>query len=212
MPLRSTVVEMPAQPIHQPLQQSAGDALGKPEPAPAPGAEPTPVAAAGAGPRRRAMRRLRHNRGVMIAAGVFVVIVLVCLAAPLYASQIAKTGPNDNHISETVTVDGTEKPIVSQGGVIERANGEVELDPGGVPLGPQWFAAGGRYVLGADQNGRDVATRLLYGGRVSLLIGFASTMICVSIAVLLALMAGFYGGWVDSVVGRFLDVLWALPG
>ena len=69
----------------------------------------------------------------------------------------------------------------------------------------------GRFVLGTDNLGRDVAVRLLYGGRNSLKVGIGSALICTLVAVLLALIAGYYGGWVDWVVSRFFDLIWAFP-
>jgi peptide/nickel transport system permease protein len=66
-------------------------------------------------------------------------------------------------------------------------------------------------MLGADDQGRDVAARLLYGGLNSLLIGTTSTLICLFLATLLGTFSGFFGGMVDTVVSRLLDVLWAFP-
>jgi peptide/nickel transport system permease protein len=66
-------------------------------------------------------------------------------------------------------------------------------------------------VLGSDALGRDVAVRLLYGGLNSLKIGIGSALICTFLAVLLALMAGFFGGWVDWIITRFFDLIWAFP-
>ena len=66
-------------------------------------------------------------------------------------------------------------------------------------------------MLGADPQGRDVAARLLYGGRNSLLIGLASAVLCAALATLLGVAAGYFGGAVDGVLSRFLDVLWAFP-
>src|SRR5438876_3529272 len=80
-----------------------------------------------------------------------------------------------------------------------------------IPIGPTWFSAGGRFVLGADANGRDIAVRLLYGGRNSLLVGIGSSAICVFFAVVLALLAGYFGGWIDFVITRFFDLFYAFP-
>jgi peptide/nickel transport system permease protein len=80
-----------------------------------------------------------------------------------------------------------------------------------IPIGPTWFGAGGKYVLGADANGRDIAVRLLYGGRNSLIVGVGSTGICVFFAVVLALLAGYFGGWIDFVITRFFDLFYAFP-
>src|SRR5438876_563651 len=80
-----------------------------------------------------------------------------------------------------------------------------------IPIGPTWFSAGGRFVLGADSNGRDIAVRLLYGGRNSLIVGIGSTSICIFFAIVLALLAGYFGGWIDFVITRFFDLFYAFP-
>jgi peptide/nickel transport system permease protein len=66
-------------------------------------------------------------------------------------------------------------------------------------------------VLGADTLGRDIAVRLLYGGRTSLVVGIVSSLVCVVAAMILALLAGFYGGWLDFVITRFFDLFYAFP-
>src|SRR5262249_3581959 len=70
---------------------------------------------------------------------------------------------------------------------------------------------GGKYVLGADQLGRDVAVRLLYGGLTSLEIGFASAFLCCFFGITLALAAGYWGGWTDTIISRFFEIIWAFP-
>jgi peptide/nickel transport system permease protein len=59
--------------------------------------------------------------------------------------------------------------------------------------------------------GRDVAALLLYGGRSSLLVGVGSAVLCCLAATVLALFAGFFGGWVDAVLSRIMDIIWAFP-
>src|SRR6266516_4474914 len=78
-------------------------------------------------------------------------------------------------------------------------------------LGPTWWHADGRFVLGSDALGRDVAVRLLYGGLNSLKIGIGSALICSFVAIVLALLAGFFRGWVDWIISRFFDLIWAFP-
>jgi len=68
-----------------------------------------------------------------------------------------------------------------------------------------------QFLLGTDQVGRDVLTRLLYATRVSLLVGFASTAIATAIGVVLGLVSGYFGGWVDMIIMRFTDMVMSFP-
>ena len=149
------------------------------------------------GPWALALRRFLRNRLAVAFLGLFVLIVVFVLAAPLWAHHVAHTGPNEEHTVEQITVDGEKKDVVS-----------VE----GKPIGPQWFAAGGKFFLGADSRlGRDEMVRLMYGGRTSLLVGISAALLATILAIVLGLMAGYFGGWVDSLIARSLDVIWSLP-
>jgi len=70
---------------------------------------------------------------------------------------------------------------------------------------------GGRFLLGTDTQGRDVLSRVLYGARLSLAVGLVSQSVAVILGVLLGLLAGYYGRWVDAVVMRLADVTLAFP-
>ena len=153
-----------------------------------------------------AWRRLRRNYVALGFLTLFVLIVIACSLAGPYAHHIAKSGPNDNHLGETFVRDGKQVQIVSKGGF----TGGV-FKAGGIPVGPQLWHAGGKYVLGADTQGRDVAVRLLYGGINSLKVGIGSAVICTLLALVLALVAGYYGGWADWIISRFFDLIWAFP-
>jgi len=79
-------------------------------------------------------------------------------------------------------------------------------DAYGVPLGPNshfWF--------GADAAGRDLFVRTMYGARTSLFVGIVASGFAVLIGLIVGLTAGFFGGWVDSALSRFADVLLAVP-
>jgi peptide/nickel transport system permease protein len=144
-------------------------------------------------PARLALRRLRRDRAALAFGALFVLIIAMCLAAPLYAKHIAHTGPNDNHVTDTVRVGGEVRDVVS---------------PDGIPIGPTWH---GRFFLGADQNGRDIAVRLLYGGRNSLEVGFIATAITMLLAAAIGGIAGYFRGAADAVLARLLDLIWAYP-
>ena len=165
----------------------------------------------GRGPWYLAWRRLRRNRSALVALAIFVLIVGACFAAPLYAEHVAKTGPNENHFE--IVHDGKKVDVLSKGGTYtDPETGELKLgQAAGVPIGPQWGNLGGRYLLGADTNGRDVAVRLLYGGLNSLKVGIGSALLCTLFAVVLALLAGYFGGWLDWTITRFFDLIAAFP-
>ncbi len=67
------------------------------------------------------------------------------------------------------------------------------------------------YWLGTDRNGRDVYSRLIWGGRISMAAGFASVVIIMTIGVALGALAGFFGGLIDQAVMRFTDILLSIP-
>ncbi len=70
---------------------------------------------------------------------------------------------------------------------------------------------GQRFLLGTDSQGRDVLSRVLYGARLSLAVGVISQSVAVTLGVLLGLVAGFYGRWVDALVMRLADITLAFP-
>ncbi len=69
----------------------------------------------------------------------------------------------------------------------------------------------GNHILGTDELGRDVFSRLLYGARLSLWIGIAAALISTVIGVTLGAISGFYGGWTDGLLMRFVDLMLAFP-
>ena len=69
-----------------------------------------------------------------------------------------------------------------------------------------------KFILGSDEQGRDILSRVLHGARVSLTVGFAAPAIGVGIGLALGLVAGYFRGWVDEVVGVLIDAWLAIPG
>jgi peptide/nickel transport system permease protein len=86
------------------------------------------------------------------------------------------------------------------------------LDLGDARLPPAWEAEGrAKYLLGTDDQGRDILSALMYGARISLLVGLASVVLSVVVGVALGLLAGFAGGRIDAFIMRVCDVMLSFP-
>lgn len=126
-------------------------------------------------------RRLRTDRVSMIALAVIVVMILLAILAPAVA---ALTGHPPNMAY----------PITGE-------------NAAGNPVGP--FTNG--FILGTDSTGRDLLVRILYGARISLFVGVVTTFIASVLGVAIGLMAGYFGGIIDTVLARFTDAVLAFP-
>jgi peptide/nickel transport system permease protein len=147
-------------------------------------------------------RRFRQDK-VAIASIVFIVLlVLVVYPGAWIAEHFVGHGPSD--------------PFPD--GITQGEFGEFGMEGGGIPVGP-WTTVHHPLtgeeqilVLGAsDTLGRDEFLRLLYGGRVSLQVALLSTLGAVSLGVFLGAMAGYYRGWVDTVISRLTEITMAFP-
>ena len=112
------------------------------------------------------------------------VIAFICLFCALFAPWIAPHNPFD------LTT--------------------LELSDSRLP--PAWYPDGkATYLLGTDDQGRDILSALMYGARISLVVGVVSVLISVVVGVLLGLIAGFKGGWIDAFLMRLCDVMLSFP-
>lgn len=143
---------------------------------------------------------MRIPISVLLALAVLSAIVMGAVFAAPYAHLYDMT-PFESHIVDTIQRDG------HRVGVMQRNDNSLHL--GYTPIGPSWRA--GPYALGADAQGRDVASRLLYGGRNSLMIASAAALLGLTLATFLSLWAGFAGGWVERIVSWIMTMLWAVP-
>jgi peptide/nickel transport system permease protein len=133
-------------------------------------------------------RRFRSDRVAMVSLGFIVFLIIVAIFAGPIVSLLGVTGPN--------------QPNNSCPGPAS----QCALDIFGQPTGPSSL-----HPFGVDELGRDILARTIYGARISLEVAFISTGIAVLIGVTLGTIAGFFRGWVDSLLSRFMDVVLAFP-
>ncbi|GAA2372276.1 ABC transporter permease [Nonomuraea africana] len=132
-----------------------------------------------------AWRRLRRDRVAMAGAIVIIFLMLVAVFAPLLVSWFGHD-PLEYH--EELTDIGTQAPIGPWGGITSE------------------------FLFGVEPvNGRDIFSRVVYGARISLLIAFLATLLSVVIGTTLGVIAGYFGGWADTLIGRAMDVFLAFP-
>jgi len=132
-----------------------------------------------------AWSRLRRDKVAMLSLAFIIALLVVAIIAPL---------------------------IVRIFGVDQNEFNIDLLDPDtGVPIGP-WSGASRDHLLGVEpNNGRDVFARIVFGARVSLVIAILATVLSVVIGVAAGIAAGYFGGSVDTVISRIMDVMLAFP-
>ncbi len=150
-------------------------------PVPAPGA-----LAPGAGAARQVWRRVRRRPAALAAGGVLALLVLLALAAPLLA-QLTGQDPNAYH------------------------DDLVDSARGGVPLGSFGGISADHWLGVEPGTGRDLLTRLLYGARISLLVALGAVVVQTLVGVGVGLAAALGGRFSGQLIGRFTDVMIALP-
>lgn len=122
-----------------------------------------------------------RNSPTAVAAAL---VALVCIVCAVFANWVAPHNPFDL----------------------------TTLELGDARLPPAWESEGKfKYVLGTDDQGRDILSALMYGARISLVVGVISVLLSMAIGVSLGLLAGFRGGWIDGFLMRVCDVMLSFP-
>ena len=133
-----------------------------------------------------AWRRLKKNKGAVVSLGIVVLFIILALLAPFISPH--------NPLEQNVQFANLPAKIP---GIFKGMRA-------GVPEGTY-------YYLGTDGLGRDLLSRILYGTRLSLLIAFAAAMFDLTVGVLYGLISGWFGGRVDTVMQRILEIMTAIP-
>ena len=98
-------------------------------------------------------------------------------------------------------------PIISPENIYDPTSADIFNAPDKAPT----FAQGLRYIFGADFNGHSISSQIIYGARYSLLIGFTSAILATLIGAAIGAVSGFFGGFVDTVLMRLVDIFLTLP-
>ncbi|WP_308441104.1 ABC transporter permease [Planosporangium mesophilum] len=136
---------------------------------------------------RIAWTRLKRDRVALTGGGVIIFLILVAIFAPIINKFLGHP-VNEYH--------------------------QDKIDPnlGGIPPVGTWGGISSEFLFGVQPvTGRDLFSQIIYGSQTSLLIALLATLLAVVIGVVVGITAGFYGGWVDSLFSRFMDLILAFP-
>ncbi|HKR68503.1 MAG TPA: ABC transporter permease [Streptosporangiaceae bacterium] len=157
-----------------------------------------PLSSTGARPaglRATALRRLRRDPVAIFAFSLLMLLILAAIIGGPLAAHLTGHSPDEQFAN---ALAANSEPI----GVWQRtylANGTTHNPNGSL------------FVLGADALGRDLLVRVLYGARISLLVATSATALALVIGISLGLLAGYFGGWIDSIVNRLTETAMAFP-
>lgn len=131
---------------------------------------------------RMAWQRFRRDKLALVGTTIMIILILLSIGAPLLSKYVTRYAP------ERLELGATLKPI----GYQKSADTPV-------------------HVLGTDELGRDVLTRIIYGGRVSLYISFLTVLLSLTIGTTIGAVSGYFGGALDTMLMRFVDIVLAIP-
>ncbi|THA58155.1 ABC transporter permease [Streptomyces sp. A0958] len=139
----------------------------------------------GRSPGRIAWERLKRDKLALGGGVVVLVLIVIALLAPVIADLVGQS-PNEHHEELIDPLFST--PTRSFGGISSE------------------------HLLGVEPvSGRDIFARVIYGARVSLLVGCLSAVVAIVLGTVLGVLAGFFGGWLDALISRVMDMLLSFP-
>lgn len=147
---------------------------------------PDPILVRQSRPFRDTVVRLLHNRSAIVGLFILTILLLMAVFAPVFA---------------------THDPLQTMIGV----PGEVPPLPRKAPCIPAFGCEEPLHILGLDLNARDLYSRIIYGSQISLFLGVVIVSFASLTGSMLGLISGYFGGWVDNIIMRTMDVLLAFP-
>ncbi len=162
-------------------------------------------------PGRTVAKRFFRSKLSVVGLGILLFLVLFCFVGPLFSPWDEKEV--DYNVTDPSTVY-TFDLFYSYDTVDEDGNITTHYIYYSEATTPSYNANAGiswSHWMGTDNNGYDIFTRLMYGGRVSLTVGFVVVILETLIGVVLGGLAGYFGGWLDNLIMRIVDVLACIP-
>ena len=131
-----------------------------------------------------AWSRLRRDKVAMAGGVVALLLIVIAILAP-WLSSLAGVDPDTGNTNLIDANLGT--PLGGMGGI------------------------NGQHILGVDLEGRDLFSRIIFGARISLGVAGVSTLVAILLGATMGMIAGYYGGWIDSLISRTMDIMLAFP-
>lgn len=168
-----------------------------------------------------AWKRLKKNKMAIISLWVVLAYCLIALFAPIlpiypYEEQVldhtnlppsfkpageVMIQQREKYFAKVMAKQKRSEYTVEEAAELEEMRKDVESNP----------VHQRRYILGTDSLGRDMLSRTIYGGRISIAIGILGTVTALLLGVLMGAIAGYAGGWIDNLIMRFVDIMYGLP-
>ena len=142
-------------------------------------------------PLQESLRRLRRDKRAMVSLGLIILFILIPIFGPIIYQHVGGT--------YTSAFSGNIGPNVYHSPFHQELDRQDEL-----------FSS--QYWLGTDSIGRDLFARLMQGMLVSIMVALMVEIVDIALGITVGVLAGFYGGWIDQVLARFTDVMFAFPG
>lgn len=168
-----------------------------------------------------AWKRLKKNKMAIISLWIVLAYCLIALFAPIlpiypYEEQVldhtnlppsfkpageVMIQQREKYFAKVMAKQKRSDYTVEEAAELEEMRKDVESNP----------VHQRRYILGTDSLGRDMLSRTIYGGRISIAIGILGTVTALLLGVLMGAIAGYAGGWIDNLIMRFVDIMYGLP-
>ena len=156
-------------------------------------------------PTQMVIRRFFRSKLSLIGLIILVALFLFCFLGPVIYNKWGEVEVDDREMIEYETPQKMSYTVNGETVHFYQVKEKVEKENALAPMSAE-------HPLGTDQTSYDVLARLMYGGRISLIIGFISVFIITVLGVIMGGLAGYFGGWVDNIIMRICDVLMCIPG